>query len=172
MKRRLANWALPGVVAGGLLVGGASGSSSLGGMSVAQADEVSSTAGRDASGLAAGSQVRNAVWAHSDTRVRSGFARNTTVARGNDGGLLLGISYVVDKERQTVGGHFSQGTQGDGTFFNHVWAETHDGGDDRELRVGGGLSSGEGGPRSRFETRIRDRRGVSQVRAESGTESP
>jgi hypothetical protein len=71
-----------------------------------------------------------------------------------------------------VGGHFSQGTQGDAAFYNHVWGETQDGSDDRQLRVGGGLSSGEDGPRARVETRIRDRRGRSAVRAESGVESP
>ncbi len=172
MKRRLAIWALPGVIASGLLLSGAGGASGLGGMRAAQADELSSFAGRDAAGLTASGHVRNAARTHSDTRVRAGFARNTTVARGDDGSLVLGVSYVVDKEQQTLGGHFSQGTHGDAAFFNHIWTEISGGDDDRELRVGGGFTSGEGGPRPRFETRTRDRRGVSAARAESGTEAP
>lgn len=172
MKRRLANWALPGVIAGGLWLSGAGSVSELGGMRAAQAEELSSFASRDAAGLTASGHVRNAARTHSDTRARAGFARNTTVARGDDGSLVLGVSYVVDKEQQTLGGHFTQGTHGDAAFFNHVWTEISGGGDDRELRVGGGFTSGEGGPRPRFETRTRDRRGVSAVRAESGAESP
>jgi len=123
MKRPLLFVAFPWIAAAGVAAGNEL--------------HLESSAQRSGSALTAGARASGAESAESSSVVTPRFARNTTVLRDREGHLHLALTYVLDLDHETVGGHFSQGAVDQERYFNHLRQNVR--GDSRRLEVGGSV---------------------------------